>query len=168
MQAIGDVGFRFGNEWVNPAMGEIEIITLPQPQSFYEFMMRYQGQIDIDAKLNSASWGFAWGPVPCTVGVGISMGFNIPGGRTLAEAGPVAVSAQAPVRFQLRRPSDWQVAPPRPPTPRPGTPQPVTPVRPPPQTQPQPVPQPAEPVSPQPAPTQTVEQQEQPRHLQTD
>lgn len=165
MQAIGDVGFRFGNERVNPAMGNIEIITLPQPQSFYEFVMGYQGQIAIDAKLNSGSWGFAWG-LPCTLGVGISMGFDIPGGQTLVEAGPVAVSAQTPVRFQLRRPSDWQVAPPRPPTRRPGTLRPVTPVQPPPQIQPQPVPQPAEPTSPPPTSTQPIEQQEQPRQLQ--
>jgi len=165
MQAIGDVGYRFGNERVNPDMARIEIITLPQPQSFYEFLMRYQGQIDIDAKLNSVSWGFAWG-LPCTLGAGISMGFDIPGGRTLAELGPAPIGAQSPVRFQLRAPSDWQAAPTRPPAPRPGTSRPVTPVRPPPQTQPQPIPQPAEPTSPQSLPIQPLEEQEQPRQPQ--
>jgi hypothetical protein len=154
MSLNGDAGIRFRNEETLPAMSRVEIITLGQPRPSYEFLMQYGGQAVNDAKLNGGSWGFAWG-LPCTLGAGISMGYDIAGGQTLAESAPAGIGAQTMVSFSLRPPSDRQAQPGRPPV-RPGTPGTVTPVRPPPQSLPGPVPQPAEPGTPQ--PTGPIEQ----------
>jgi hypothetical protein len=162
MQINGDVGIRLRQEQVTPAMGQIDTIRFSQPQPAYEFQMNYSGNRYADARLNGGSWGFAWG-LMCGPGVGISMGYDIPGGQTLAEAGPGAMSDQQSVRFVLPPPSDWQRQP-RPPTrPLPGrTPLPIQP-----SPQPQPV-QPVQPITPQPStqPVQPTEDQPPPMQLQ--
>ena len=129
MQVNGDVGYRLENEQLQPGMGPIAQFNLSQPQPYYEFVMGYGAQVYSDAKMNGGSWGFAWG-LMCGPGVGISMGYQIPGGQTLVEAGPGTVSDQVLVRFPLATPSDMpkDTSPPTSPgagttpSPRPGTP----------------------------------------------
>lgn len=159
MSLNGDAGIRFRNEQVVPPMGRIEIITLGQARPSYDFLMQYGSQAVTDAKLGGGSWGFAWG-LPCTLGAGISMGYDIRGGQTLAESDPAGIGARATVRFALSLPPDRQ-PPSRPPPPGPGTPGAVTPVRPPPQSLPAPG---TQPVTPQ--PTQAIEPQTQPQVVQ--
>jgi hypothetical protein len=159
MQVNGDVGYTLENEQLSPAVGQIVQFNLPQPQRYYEFVMQYTAQIKSDARMTGGSWGFAWG-LMCGPGFGISLGYNIPGGETLREAGPIGIGDQELIRFALAPPSDMPIQQPPPREPRPGQPLP----RP-----GQPLPRPGQPgtVTPEatPAPAPETAPSQQPREM---